>query len=231
MLDLTVLVVLRDVREALDELLPELCRQLSELALKAEIICLDTALRPAPRLAVEELLQLDSRIRLLSIEPAWGPSVALSAGIEAASGQIIAAIEGTGRYPASELTRLLPRLARADAVFGCRRRGWPLRFGRSALALVRKIFYGVDIRDPACLLWVARREAVAEIRLAPGQRRRLAGLIARQGFRVGEFHVEHNRQASSLPRDHRPRSSWFKRRVPAHKVFEVQRPSEPRAAA
>ncbi len=45
------------------------------------------------------------------------------------------------------------------------------------------------MRDPECLVWAARREAVAGVELPCGMYRYLATLVAARGFRVGEITV------------------------------------------
>jgi hypothetical protein len=222
MLDLSVIVVLRDLRAALDRLLPELCRKASQIAPHSEILCVDSTGR-APGYLREELLRLDPRMRLLAVDPPQGPSVALGAGLAAARAETIAAIEGTGRYTVDDLTRLLPRLARADAVFGCRRRGPVSRLVRSLVAAPRRLLLGIDVRDPGCLLWVARREAVEGFELFPGAYRLLPAWIAARGFRVAELHVNEDRRAKSLG-EHRSLAALWSRRAPAFQVHEFASP-------
>jgi hypothetical protein len=121
---------------------------------------------------------------------------AVIAGLRAARGEAVLIIEPGERYPAAQLPAVIRGLARADFICGRRRRrGWPKlleRVGR----LPRWLFLGLDVRDPDCLLWAARREVFNGLPLAPRFVRYLPSLVARQGFRVDSVYVEerHARQ-------------------------------------
>jgi hypothetical protein len=121
---------------------------------------------------------------------------AVIAGLRAARGEAVLIIEPGERYPATQVPALLRALSRADFICGRRRRrGWPKlleRVGR----LPRWLFLGLDVRDPDCLLWAARREVFNGLPLAPRFVRYLPSLVARQGYRVDSVYVDerHTRQ-------------------------------------
>jgi hypothetical protein len=123
---------------------------------------------------------------------------AMVAGLRAARGETICVIEPGDRYPAAQLPAFLKALARADFVCGRRRRrGWPKLFERLG-RLPRWLFLGLDVRDPGCFFWAARREAFNGLPLVPRFVRYLPSLVARQGYRVDSLYVEERREAAEL---------------------------------
>src|SRR5437868_14043031 len=55
----------------------------------------------------------------------------------------------------------------------------------------RWLLLGLESHDPDCLLWAARREAVADISLMAGMARYLPAIVANRGYRVCEAYIEH----------------------------------------
>jgi dolichol-phosphate mannosyltransferase len=192
MVHYTVLVPGADLGQACQALLAELSSMLGALSEPHEVICVDTGWSPPTGQTWQPLLRRYDWLRVLRLDRPWSTSAAVTAGIAAARGEVIAAIEASGQYPASEIRRLTARLARADVVFGCRRRGRLARALRWPTRVVRRLLLGLEIRDPDCLLWAARREAVAGLKLADGMHRLMCVLVGRRGYRVGEYHVEHH---------------------------------------
>ncbi len=84
-------------------------------------------------------------------------------------------------------------LNRADLVFGRRRRSRLAKWWLALRLLPRRLLLGLDIRDPDCLFWAARREALQEVMLTRGMHRFLAAQVSQHGFRVSETHVDHRR--------------------------------------
>jgi hypothetical protein len=122
---------------------------------------------------------------------------AIIAGLRAARGETVVIIEPGERYPVTQLPALLRALSRADFVCGRRRRrGWPKLLERAS-RLPRWLFLGLDVRDPDCLLWTARREVFSGLPLAPRFVRYLPSLVARQGFRVDSVYVEERNMPKS----------------------------------
>ncbi|MEX2560192.1 MAG: glycosyltransferase [Pirellulales bacterium] len=187
----TVLLAQRNAATQVGRLLAELCTVMSTLGKPYEVICLDDGSPREARQALRGLLAGYPALRVLCLDPAGGPAAALGAGIAAARGEVVVALEASGRYPVQEIPRLVARLNRSDAVFGYRRASGPMRFCRRLLYHPRRLFRGPDIHDPGCLLWAARLEAVRGLTLFGRRHFALAALVARRGYRVGELHVHY----------------------------------------
>lgn len=204
MIHFSVVIPQRNAAQEIIRLLPELCGELDALAKPYEVLCVDDGSEADQRQALQGLLEQYDCLRVLSLDRSAGISAALCAGMAAARGEIVIALEASRQYPVSEISRLTQRLNRVDAVFGCRRAGKVARLVRRLLQWPRWVLLGVEARDPDCLLWAARQEALEGIHLARGMHRYLPMLVSRRGFRVGELHVDHRSQAQ--------RPSWTEAR-------------------
>jgi hypothetical protein len=147
--------------------------------------CGEALLEQVPRLRAQLAC-----LRLLRLEAPAGTSTALSAGIAAARGDILIAIEAGDRYSVEQLPHLIARLSRLDLVVGRLRLGAWRKFWHRLGRIPRWALLGLDVRHPDCLFWAARREAVEGIHLPRGMRRYLPWLVARRGFRVGDVYVK-----------------------------------------
>ena len=202
-----------DVRQQL----PGLFAALDLLGETYEIVLVDDGSRPAERAGLAALAREWPDVRLVQLDRRCGPSVAVAAGIAAAEGDIVVVIEAGSRYEPWQIGKLLAGLSRGDVVWG--RRAWPawLKWLRRIGRIPRWLLLGLEVRDPDCLLWAARREAVEDVQLSRGMLRYLPTLVALAGYRVCECGVETNRVAWRLP-DEWPNPGdllatwWLKRR-------------------
>ncbi|MBX3412835.1 MAG: glycosyltransferase [Pirellulales bacterium] len=182
--------------EHFERQLPALCDALEALDPAHEIVCIDDATEE--QAALDRLRAKFPVLRRVSLAERAGTTACLSAGIAAAQGEILIALEAGERYSASDIPRMVERLSRADLVWGRRRQ---TRFQKTLLAtrhLPRRLLLGTDAHDPGCLFWAARHETVAGLPPLPGLVRHLATWTARRGFRVGEIYVDHQ-QPSHAP--------------------------------
>ncbi|HEY2760322.1 MAG TPA: glycosyltransferase, partial [Pirellulales bacterium] len=153
--------------------LPALMETLSSLGQAFEIIVVDDGSSLPNLRQLDQLLGQWTSLRLVRLDRPSGVSVALAAGIQAARGEVIFAIEAGEHYPASQLVHLAGWLDRADLVVGRRRRfGWS-KFYQRVTRLPRALLLGLDSHDPDCLFWAARREVLVELTLMPGMARYL----------------------------------------------------------
>lgn len=188
----SVIIPQRDCGEALRGQLPRLREELDRLRLPYEILCVDDGSAEPTRAALGELQMSESALRVLRLDKPAGTSTALSAGIAAARGEILIAIEPGNHYSAEQIPHLIAGLSRLDLVVGRLRLGAWRKFWHRVARIPRWLLLGIEVRHPECLFWAARREAVAEIHLARGMRRYLPWMVARRGFRVGDMYVREN---------------------------------------
>lgn len=232
MIHYSVLVPQRDAVPEVRRLLGELSPVLAGLGKPYEVLAIDDGSQRSSRQALRNLLAAYPSLRVLVIDRPAGMSAALCVGIAAARGEVLVAIEASGQYPAAEIERLVARLARVDAVFGCRRKSRAAKIARYLVQVPRWLLWGLEVRDPKCLFWAARHEAVEGLILAPGAYRLLSTLVSRRGYRVGELHVDH-RPAARRARRRGVWSSpaelwaaWRPARRQPYRATEIFAPSE-----
>jgi hypothetical protein len=130
-----------------------------------------------------------------------GYGAAYKAGLAAATGDLVATLDGDGSYPPEHIPRLADALLDRgwDFVSGCRfpladRSAMPLsnRLGNRALTWVTALLFRRPIRDSQSGMWVFRRSLLGRLSLtsdgmAFSEEIKLEALL--RGFRFGEVHV------------------------------------------
>ncbi len=198
MIHTSILLPQRNAAEAVAALLPKLRRALDRLGRAYEVLVIDDGSDNEDLHAFQELLAFHPCLKVLRLGKTTGLSAAVKAGIAAARGEIIVAMEAGDRYSVEQIGKLLAHLARADLVYGRQqRRGWAKVWHR-VRRIPRWLLLGLEVRDPDCLFWAARREAVEGLQLPQGMYRYLATLVAARGFRVGEVTIETRPSACTL---------------------------------
>jgi dolichol-phosphate mannosyltransferase len=133
-------------------------------------------------------------IKMVSFEKNRGQSAALYAGLTAASGELIAMMDGDGQNDPRDIARLVKALETSDVAYGVRaeRRDSMLRVltGRWANA-IRRLALGDRATDTGCSLKVIRREHVKLLVPFDGLHRYLPAFFAHAGLRATEIPVNH----------------------------------------
>jgi glycosyltransferase involved in cell wall biosynthesis len=236
MIHLTVLIPIRDEVDDVERLLPRLVRVLDQGERPYEIICIDDGSAPSMLAALRQLQRRTHSLRLLRLDRRSGLSAALGAGIAAARGDVVVAIEASGQYLPEQVPWLIERLARADVVFGRRHSLRSAKLWQSLVQLPRRLLLGLEARDPDCLFWAARREAIAGVDLQAGMHRFLGSLVNTRGFRVAEIHVDHQPLTADPWRETASVGNllyvwWQRRNWRAYEVLEVRDETAIRRAA
>jgi len=159
-----------------------------------EVVIVDDGSAQLPLQMVRTAIDANPQLRLIELTPfrtaGAGVAAAISAGIRAARGDYLLAIDAGGRFNAADATSLLAGLSRADMVYARPRyTGWRKLFRRIART-PRWFMLGLETREPDGLFWAARAEALRGFDLARGMYRYLPDFIAARGFRVAEAMVE-----------------------------------------
>jgi|GEM_PF-1213231 len=189
MVENSVLIPQRNAAGEVRDLLPGLCGVMQRLGAPYEIVVIDDGSTRANQQALAVLLRHFPPLRLLQIAQPAGTSVALSAGIAAARGARLLALEAGRRYAVEQIPELLRGLVQADLVVGRRIRGGWAKAWHRLLRIPRWLLLGLEVRDPGCLFWAARREALEGMELSRGMYRYLSTLVAARGWRAMEIGV------------------------------------------
>ena len=168
---------------------PAACRALHRLTASYEVIVVDDASIPDNFALLADALQSVPQLQLLRLDRPCGLSAALTAGMHAARGQYLVNLPAGSQDSLELIKPLLDGLVRADLVVGRPRRvGWRKALHR-LIRIPRWCLLGLEVRDPECQVWAARREALDGLHLPRGMYRYLATLVCARGYRVGELTV------------------------------------------
>jgi glycosyltransferase involved in cell wall biosynthesis len=205
---LSVVIPIKDERDNLPRLHEELTKALAPHLGKPgpsglddyEVILVDDGSADDSLKILEGIAKGDPRIKVVALRRNYGQTPALRAGIDAASGDVIATMDGDLQNDPMDLPRLLELLheGERDAVFGLRANrqdGLFLRKIPSLLGnwLIRQVT-GVEVKDMGCTLRVMRRD-LAEALPLYGEMHRFIPVLARM----------HGARVTQVPVNHRPR--------------------------
>lgn len=185
-------VVLPAYNEAanLAELLPALAQRLTGLAQRLELLVVDDGSSDNTALLVQGLIQQGLPLRLLRLSRNFGKEAALSAGLDAADGDVVITMDSDGQHPISTVLEMLPAWREGfDVVYG-------VQTGRrQSQSVVRrsytKFFYWLMQRGSRFVLpadagdfRLLDRRVVLALRSLPERARYMKGLFAWVGFRA-----------------------------------------------
>jgi hypothetical protein len=231
MIHYSVLIPQRDAAEQIGRLLPQLDRVLQGLLLPYEIICIDDASAPPAAHRLEALLGRYAPLRVLHFDHPRGASAALTAGLAAARGDLILAVDWRASRAARYIPHLVARLSQFDLVIARHERSLGGELWRRVSRVPRLFAAAQHLRSSEELFWAARREAVGGLALARGAFRLLGNIVARRGFRVCDLVL-----ADGLPPQgtrYRPgpfdwlAGIWLDRRFEPHLASEMVRVDAP----
>ncbi len=198
-LDLSVIVPVYNEAGSAVELDSQLQTVLSELDLKSEIIYVnDGSTDSTAQILRSHVTDLKDHtpVHLISLTRNQGQTAAISAGLDAASGKLIAFLDGDLQNHPSDIPKLIASLDKdTDAVFGWRKnRSDRLdRVIASRIAnFLTDILFSINIRDLGCSLRIVRRESLEGLRLYGENHRLLSLLLALRGVRYKQIEVGHS---------------------------------------
>lgn len=167
----------------------------------AEVIYVDDGSSDGSLEALREVAASDNRVNVIALRRNYGQTAAMSAGIDAARGQILIPMDADLQNDPADISKLLDKLDEGYDVVS----GW--RIDRQDKLFTRKIpswianrvisaIGGVHLHDYGCSLKAYRREVLKDVRLYGEMHRFIPIYAAWAGARVTEIPVNH------LPRVH-----------------------------
>lgn len=162
-------------------------QQLSLLSNHFEIILVDDGSRDH---TVEKIMQLpkDKHVKLLALSRNFGKEIALTAGIEHATGDVVVLLDADFQHPVEILTSFLAHWAEGyDMVYGARMdresESWGKRqFARLFYWLMQKMS-SIDVPNNAGDFRLMDKKVVEALRQFPERTRFMKGLYAWVGFK------------------------------------------------
>ena len=170
---------------------------LEKLGRSAEIIYVDDGSNDGSLKVLRDLAELDNRVRVVALRRNYGQTAAMSAGIDAARGNVLIPMDADLQNDPADIVRLLDKLDEGYEVVS----GW--RKNRQDKWITRKIpsmiankliswIGGVPLHDYGCSLKAYRREALKDVRLYGEMHRFIPIYASWAGARVSEIPVEHH---------------------------------------
>jgi Glycosyl transferase family 2 len=227
MIHYSVLIPERDAADAIGRIVPQLCQVLGGLILPYEIICIDDASAREDAHRLNELLDAYAPLRVLRFDEPRGTGAALTAGLAAAGGRLVIAIDPREPNSVQHIPHLIARLSQHDLVVARHFRPLGEELWQSVARVPRLIAAKPQLHASEDLLWAARREAVAGLALARGAFRIVGKIVAQRGFRVCRL-----RLADGVPPQgatyraglvDRLAGFWLDRRFEPHRASEMIR--------
>ncbi len=194
--DLSIVVPFLDEAPNLGPLHAELVPVLNGLGPQWEIIYVDDGSTDEGPAIAAALAAADSRVRSVSLARNYGQSTALVAGVEAASGDWIATLDGDGQNDPADLAVLWPVIESGEAqmVNGVRVRrvdSWVRRASSRIANTTRNRLSGDSVTDVGCSLRIFPRQAFLSAVQFEGMHRFLPTLLSMQEVTIAEREVSH----------------------------------------
>jgi len=181
--------------ESLSELHKQMGSVVQENAYDAEFIFVDDGSQDETWRVISELASVDPRVRGIRFRRNFGKAAALSAGFQAARGDVVLTLDADLQDDPREIPRFLQSLELGfDVVSGWKRTRhdpWHKVFPSRAFNWMVSRLTGVRLHDHNCGFKCYRRESLADLQLYGERHRFIPVLAAAGGWRVGEIEVHH----------------------------------------
>jgi len=196
---ISVVIPLFNEEENVRALLDELFGELEKLGRTYEVICVDDGSRDRTFAELARIAAERPELRVIRFRLNFGQTAAMSAGIEAARGEVIVPMDGDLQNDPADIPRLLVQLdAGSDVVSGWRKNRQDKEFGRKipsriANRMISSIS-GVRLHDYGCSLKAYRRDVLHDVKLYGEMHRFIPIYASWQGARVTEMVVNHRKR-------------------------------------
>jgi glycosyltransferase involved in cell wall biosynthesis len=197
MLDLTVVIPVRNEAPSLEELHQELGQTLDRWGGSYEIIAVDDGSTDESFDILTRLQALDPHLRIIRFRRNFGQTAAFAAGFAHARGRLIVTSDSDLQNDPQDIPEMIETLGRGgyDIVCGWRKeRKDPLFSRRVPSVLANRLISwatGVRLHDYGCSLKVFRAEVVKPLRLYGEMHRFLPAIASEQGVAIAEVVVHH----------------------------------------
>jgi hypothetical protein len=198
---------IEDTLDAAGAILPEFVRDF-------EVIVVDDGSRDQTAAKVAAYAAAAPWVRLVQHERNRGYGAAVTSGLRAASGDLVAFTDADGQFSLLDLPWFLTRLGACDLIIGYRYRRadpWHRRLNAWSWNRLIRILLGVRVRDLDCAFKLFRRDIIDRLSLtATGAAINAEILVqcTRAGLRIGELPVSHYPRCHGAPTGAALRVIW-----------------------
>jgi glycosyltransferase involved in cell wall biosynthesis len=197
MIDLSVVIPVRNEAASLDELHAELSNTLRAWGRSYELIVIDDGSTDESFETLARLQAVDPHLTVIRFRRNFGQTAAFAAGFDHARGRIIVTSDGDLQNDPRDIPMLVAKLDEGyDLVCGWRQQRQDTLILRKvpswvANRIIRRLT-GVAITDNGCSLKAYRRDLLDRITLYAEQHRFIPALSASVGARITELPVRHH---------------------------------------
>lgn len=178
----------------------ELASTFSMSEILSEIIFVNDASVDQTLKEIETVAKSDSRVIIINLAGHHGQSHATMQGIQAASGDLMAFLDGDMQNDASELPKMVAMLSDGyDLICGWRKDRkdkWSLVFSSRFANLLIRIVFGIKTHDSGCSQRVAYSKYLKRIKYFEHFHRYIPIIFAMENLQIGEIIVNHRSRAS-----------------------------------
>ena len=196
-MNFSIVVPIYNEQDNIDDLYLAITNALDDIDTDYEIIMVDDGSNDGSFLALKRIAAEDKRLKVIRFRRNFGQTAAMSAGFDAASGNIIIPMDGDLQNDPADIPCLIAKLNEGyDVVSGWRKERKDTIITRRipsmlANALISS-FTGVHLHDYGCTLKAYRREVLDGINLYGEMHRFVPALSSQVGAKVAELPVNHH---------------------------------------
>jgi hypothetical protein len=181
----------------IEDTLDAACAILPEFVQRFEVVVVDDGSRDTTAELVSRYAEHEPRVRLVRHEQNRGYGAAVSTGLRAADGDLVAFTDSDGQFTLLDLPQLLIGLDGCDVVVGYRYQradNWVRRMNARAWGWLIRTVLGVRVKDLDCAFKLFPRRVIDDLQLtATGAAINAEILVqcVQKGHRIREFPVTH----------------------------------------
>lgn len=195
--ELSLFLPVLDEEENLKPMHAKIAAALDALGKTAEVIYVDDGSTDKSLEILKEIAATDERVRVVSLRRNYGQTAAMSAGIDAAKGDILIPMDADLQNDPADISRLLDKLNEGyDVVSGWRKNRQDKLISRKIPSQIanRIISWigGVKLHDYGCSLKAYRRDVIQDVKLYGEMHRFIPIYASWAGARVAEIPVDHH---------------------------------------
>lgn len=195
--ELSLFLPVLDEEENLRPMHAKIKAALDALGKTAEVIFVDDGSTDKSLSILKEIAAEDASVRVISLRRNYGQTAAMSAGIDAAKGEILIPMDADLQNDPADIKRLLDKLDEGyDVVSGWRKNRQDKLVSRKIPSQIanRVISWigGVPLHDYGCSLKAYRRDVIQDVKLYGEMHRFIPIYASWAGARVTEIPVDHH---------------------------------------
>jgi glycosyltransferase involved in cell wall biosynthesis len=196
MKSLSIIIPIFNEAESLPSLFKELKSEFGNSS-SVEIVFVNDGSTDSSQQSIERAILDNSTWKMINLYRNYGKSVALQAGIECSSGEIIGTLDADLQDDPKEIDKLIDLSDKFDLVIGWKKnRLDPLekRIASKIFNFFIRVFSGLKIKDSNTGIKIFKREVAESLNLYGGRHRYIPLLAHQKNFSVGEVAVNHRKR-------------------------------------